>query len=294
MESFQDIKRGEKGVWLGLAVYVLMSAVKLTAGIIAGSQALIADGLNNTTDIIVSVTVLIGLRIARRPADHDHPYGHLRAESLAALVASFIMFLIGLEVLMGGISSITAENSDAPDMLAAWIALACSVIMYAVSRYNKNLAQKTNNQAVLAAAEDNRADALVSLGVFTGVIGAQQGYDWLDSLCALIVGLIILKTAWNIFRHSAHALTDGFDETELADYRQTIALIPGVKNIKDVKARSYGSRVWIDVTIEVNPYLNVVESHRITEMIESQMKRKHKIHNVHIHIEPIAGDEAET
>jgi cation diffusion facilitator family transporter len=76
MESFQDIKRGEKGVWLGLAVYVLMSAVKLTAGMITGSQALIADGLNNTTDIIVSVTVLIGLKIARRPADHDHPYGH--------------------------------------------------------------------------------------------------------------------------------------------------------------------------------------------------------------------------
>jgi cation diffusion facilitator family transporter len=293
MESFQDIKRGEKGVWLGLAVYVLMSAVKLTAGMITGSQALIADGLNNTTDIIVSVTVLIGLKIARRPADHDHPYGHLRAESLAALVASFIMFLIGIEVLAGGISSLTAENPGAPDMMAAWIACGCSVVMYAVSRYNKNLAEKTNNQAVLAAAEDNRADALVSMGVFIGVAGAQRGYFWLDSLCALIVGLIILKTSWSIFRNSAHALTDGFDETQLAHYRQTIAQIPGVKNIKDIKARSYGSRVWIDATIEVNPYLNVLESHRITEAVESQMKRQHKIHNVHIHIEPIAAEKME-
>jgi cation diffusion facilitator family transporter len=139
----------------------------------------------------------------------------------------------------------------------------------------------------MAAAVDNRSDALVSIGTFVGVAGAQFQLSWLDPLAAFVVGLIILKTAWDIFRESTHRLTDGFDQDLLEQLRHTISDISGVEEISDIKARYLGSSVLVDVVIHVNPDLNVVESHSITEKIEDRMKKVHKINTVHIHIEPI-------
>ena len=95
MESYSYLKKGEQGAWLSIIVYALLSVVKLIIGYIGGSDALMADGLNNTTDIIASIAVLVGLKISRKPPDHNHPYGHLRAESISSLIAAFIMLAVG-------------------------------------------------------------------------------------------------------------------------------------------------------------------------------------------------------
>ncbi len=281
-----DTKAGETGVWLSIITYVLLSTVKIWVGYLTDSAALSADGLNNTTDIIASVAVLIGLKISRKPPDHDHPYGHSRAETIASLVASFIMVSVGLQVLSQAVQSIFSEKTVIPDLTAAWVAVAAALIMYWVYRFNLKVARTTHSQAMMATAQDNRSDALVSVGTAIGIFGAQYGLPWLDPLAALIVGLMIVKTAWDIFRNASHALTDGFDESLLRKLRQTIEHIPGVESIQDIKARIHGANLLLDVVIEVDPLLNVIESHRITERIEEQMLEKHRIQYVHVHVEP--------
>ncbi len=286
MENYNDIKQGEKGAWLSIAAYILLSALKLFIGTISGSQALLADGLNNSTDIIASIAVLTGLKISRRPPDSNHSYGHFRAETVAALIASFIMMAVGLQVLFQGVNKFIQPIHETPDLLAAWTAAGGAVVMMAVYWYNIKLARAINSNAMRAVAQDNRSDALVSVGALIGIIGSQFGIPWLDPLTATLVGLMICKTAWDIFRKASHDLTDGFDATELELMKVTVADIKGVQSIKDIKARFHGNNVLVDTTVLVDAQLNVVQSHDITEEIEEQLKERHQVSNVLVHIEP--------
>jgi cation diffusion facilitator family transporter len=284
--TYDDIKQGEKGAWLSIIAYIFLSAIKLSIGYFTNSEALSADGLNNASDIIASIAVLVGLIISRKPPDKDHRYGHYRAETIAALIASFIMFAVGLQVLYQAFMKFRVPSIESPDIIAAWTAVFCAIVMYFVYLYNIRLARKINSNALMAAAQDNRSDAFVSIGAFIGIVGSQFGLPWLDPLTALLVGIMICKTAWDIFRDSSHALTDGFDDAELQTIKQTIYDIPGVEKIIDIKARILGNNKLVDVTIGVNQQLNVSESHEITEHIENRIYELHNISQVHIHIEP--------
>ncbi|MCL6604815.1 MAG: cation diffusion facilitator family transporter [Paenibacillus sp.] len=287
METYNEIKQGEKGAWLSIIAYIFLAAIKLFVGTISGSQALLADGLNNSTDIVASIAVLAGLKISRRPPDSNHGYGHFRAETVASLVASFIMIIVGLEVLYQGVQKFVQPVHVTPDLISAWTAASCAVVMLAVYAYNLKLARKINSNAMMAVAQDNRSDALVSIGAFVGIVGSQFGIAWLDPLTATIVGLIICKTAWGIFRKATHDLTDGFDADKLELMKQTVAEVQGVQSIKEIKARIHGNNVLVDTTVLVEHSLNVVESHEITEEIEDQLKQMHQVANVHVHIEPM-------
>lgn len=293
MDQYQEIKQGEKGAWVSIGAYIVLSGLKLAAGYGFASAALVADGFNNLTDIVASTAVLIGLRISQKPPDNDHPYGHFRAETIAALVASFIMATVGIQVLISAGSSLFTERSEAPNLITAWVALGAAVCMAAVYLYNRNLAKRINNQALLAAAKDNLSDALVSVGAAVGIIGSQLGLPWLDPVAAIAVGLIICKTAWEIFYSSTHALTDGFNEKELNTLRGTIERTRGVRTIKDIKARVHGSNVLIDVVVQVDPQLTLLESHQISDEIERRMERKHNIMSVHVHVEPLSSEETD-
>ncbi|WP_322907771.1 cation diffusion facilitator family transporter [Paenibacillus campi] len=286
VDVYQNLKEGERGAWLSIGTYLLLSAFKLIVGYIFLSSALRADGMNNLTDIVASIAVLIGLRIARKPPDSDHAYGHFRAETVAALVASLIMAMVGIQVLIDAVGALFRGHEQVPEPWLAAVAILCAGIMYGVYRYNLALARRTNSQALHAAAKDNLSDAMVSIGAAVGIIGSQFGMPWLDVAAAIVVGLLICKTAWDILQESMHRLTDGFDEKELPELRETIASIPGVETIKDIKARVNGSQVLVDVIIEVAPDMSVSDSHDITDQVEHTMAKVHNIHYVHVHVEP--------
>ncbi|MCI2253753.1 cation diffusion facilitator family transporter [Domibacillus sp. PGB-M46] len=284
--AYEDLKKGERGAWISIAAYLFLSAVKLTVGWIGNSAALKADGLNNSTDIIASVAILIGLRIARKPPDENHRYGHFRAETVASLLAAFIMASVAIQVLLSAGQSLFQANHETPDMFTAWTALGAALVMYGVYLYNRRLAKKINSQSILAAAQDNRSDALVSVGAFVGIIGSRLGLGWLDTLTAFVVGLIILKTAWDIFSDASLALTDAFDLNELKGMQKTVEKVPGVRGVPSIKARSHGNITLVDVVLLVDPDLNVIESHDITEYVEEALLQEHGIRLTHIHIEP--------
>jgi cation diffusion facilitator family transporter len=285
-EKYLELKKGEQGAIISILAYLCLSALKLTVGFMTNSEALKADGLNNTTDVIASIVVLIGLRLSQKPADKDHPYGHWKAESVASMVSSFIMLVVGFEVLYTAITTIINGKSASPDPISAITGLVCAVVMYFVYRHNRKLAAQINSQAVMAAAKDNLSDAWVSIGTAIGIIGAQFNLPWLDPLTAIIVGLLICNTAWDIFRSASHSLTDGFDVREMYSFKNTIEGIPGVKGIKDLKARNYGNSAVVDVVILVNSTLNIREAHDVATKVENALIKKHEVFDVHVHVEP--------
>src|SRR5699024_6370391 len=255
-QKYNDLKLGEKGAYLSIVAYLCLSILKLFIGYISNSEALKADGLNNTTDIIASIAVLVGLKLSRKPADTNHKYGHWKSETIASLIASFIMMTVGLQVIISTVTSFIHGGKESPDILAGYVGLFSFVVMYFVYRYNKKIAVKINSQAVMAAAKDNISDAWVSIGTAIGIFGSQLHMPWLDTLTALVVGYLICKTAWDIFRKAAHDLSDGFDVDEIENYKKTIQTIKEVQKIKDIKGRYYGNNAVIDIVILVQADLS--------------------------------------
>lgn len=285
-QKYDNLKLGEKGAMISVIAYICLSILKVFIGYTADSEALKADGLNNTTDIVASLAVFVGLRLSQKPADKNHPYGHWKAETVASLIASFIMMAVGLQVLFEAITSVVEGKQESPDLISAWTGMFAAVVMYFVYRYNKNLAKKINSQAVMAAARDNISDAWVSIGTVIAIIGSQFNIPWLDPVTAVLVGLLICKTAWDIFRDASHHLTDGFDENQLESYKDTVLTINGVKGVKKIRARNYGNNAVVDIVLLVKSNLDIKGAHDISTKVENELKEIHDVYDVHVHIEP--------
>ncbi|OCA97333.1 cation diffusion facilitator family transporter [Clostridium beijerinckii] len=284
--SYNNFKIAERGARVSIIAYITLSLLKLGVGFFAQSKALLADGINNTTDIIASVAVLIGLKISRKPADDDHPYGHLRAETIASLIASLIMIAVGLDVLYNAIKSVIFFNPKAPDLVSAVVAIFCAAAIYMVYRYNMRIAVKIKSSGLMAAAKDNLSDAWVSIGTTIGIVASQFGFPWIDPLAAVVVSALILKTGWDIFREATHNLSDGFSREKLDGITKSISQVPGVKQIKNIRARVHGNNILLDLVVSVSSELSLVEGHSITEKIEDKLKKDLDITQVMVHVEP--------
>ena len=285
-QKYNDLKLGERGAMISIIAYLVLSVLKLVIGYLSDSAALKADGLNNTTDIIASIAVLVGLRLSQRPPDKDHGYGHWKSETIASMIASFIMLAVGIQVLNEAVSSMFQGGQETPHIGAAYVGVFSAIVMYFVYRYNKKIATQINSTAVLAAAKDNISDAWVSIGTAIGIFGSQLGMPWLDTLTALIVGLLICKTAWDIFKQASYELSDGFDVEKIKTYQDVIAKVNGVKGIKTIKGRFYGNNEVIDIVILVNSTLNIREAHNVATLVETVLIEDYGVYDVHVHVEP--------
>lgn len=286
-QRYQQIKAAEGGALLSLVAYFCIAILKLLVSFYAHSEALRADGLNNFTDLISSITVLIGLKISRKPSDQEHHYGHWKSENIASLVTSLIMVMVGLQVCINALINIYQNEASVPDPWAGLAGLSSAVIIGIVYVFNRRLARKVNSTALFAEAKDNLNDVLTSLGTAVAVIAAAMKIPWLDNGAALIIGGLILKTAWDIFRESSFSLSDGFDEKQLVQYQQAVAQIPFVRGVKKIRGRSYGGNIFLEVFVSMDPDLTVRRSHAVTEQIEHLLQNKYHIFDVNVHVEPV-------
>lgn len=285
-ERYLELKAAEKGAVISILAYILISTLKLTVGIWAHSAALKADGLNNFTDIIASLAVLIGLRLARRPADDDHRYGHWKVETVASMVTSFIMLLVGGQVLISSIKAFLNNKTTTPDPLAAYVGIFSALVMLGVYFYNRKLAQRVRSGALLAAAKDNLSDAYTSIGTSVAIFAASLNWHWLDTGAACVVGIIIIKTGLEVFSESAFSLSDGFSEDLLKTYSQEVMMVHGVRQVSDIRGRTYGANIFIDIVVLMDGNLSVDESHDITEHIEFILHEKYGVFDTDVHVEP--------
>ena len=282
----KNLKLAEQGALLAIVTYILLSTAKLIAGSMLHSSSLTADGFNNISDIVANIAVLIGLRMARKPADMDHKFGHWKIEDLASLITSLIMFFVGLDVLFETVQKIISKQVTAIDPLGAIVGFISAIIMTGVYLFNKKLAKRANSKALEAAAKDNLSDTITSLGTSIAIIASALNYPLVDQLVAIIITFFILKTAYDIFMESSFSLSDGFDESLLQDYKQAILEIPKITQVKSQRGRTYGSNIYLDIILEMNPDLSVYESHEIADQVEEMLMERFGIFDIDIHIEP--------
>lgn len=285
-KQVERLQESENGAKVSIAMYILMAGLKLGVGLFFNASSLIADGFNNFGDVVSSIAMLIGLRTSRIPPDDNHPYGHWKAESIASLLTSFIMILLGMQVLTDAIGKILSGELTAPNPLAGIVGLISAMVMWGVHRYNLNLSYKTHSKGLKAVAKDNLADALTSLATAIAIFAASFSLWWVDYVMALIVGGIILKTGVEIASENMFSLSDGFNQQLLNEYRASVIKINGIQQIVSLKARMYGNNIYVDITIVVSGNMSVQESHDLTEEVEELLFKQFDVMHTDVHVEP--------
>ncbi|MFC4653336.1 cation diffusion facilitator family transporter [Lactococcus nasutitermitis] len=288
-----NLKIAERGIWVSIGAYIFLSIGQIAVAELVHSDALRANGFNNVTDILGNIAILIGLRIARIPKDADHTYGHWKVESIASLISSFIMFLVGFEVLRETVMNFVNGTSESVDPIGSIAGLLSGLIMLVVYFYSRNLAKKTRSQALIASSKDNLSDSLTSFGTAIAVVASAIHMEWLDKVMAVVICAFILKTAYDIFRDSTFSLSDGFDDNLLIDYQHAVEQLHKVKRVKMMRGRMYGSNIFLDVVVEMSPDLSVFESHEATEDIENLLREQFDVFDTDVHVEPAALPEEE-
>lgn len=292
-KPYSNLKLAERGAIISILAYLLLSSVKLATGHLLHSSSLVADGFNNLSDIISNAALLIGIRLARQPADRDHKFGHWKIEDLASLVTSIIMFYVGFDVLRDTLQKIFNNETVSIDPLGAGVGVVSALVMLGVYFYNLRLAKRAKSKALKAVAKDNLSDVVTSLGTSIAIAASAFNYPIVDQLVAIVITFFILKTAYDIFIESSFSLSDGFDESLLDKYKAAILELPKVSRVKSQRGRTYGSNIYLDVVIEMNPDLSVYESHAITEEVERLLKEQFGVFDIDVHVEPSSIPEDE-
>ncbi len=275
---------------LGLAVNFGLGAIKVTGGLVSGSYALIADAVNSLGDVFTSIIILFALRVAQRPPDAEHPYGHTRAEAIAASNVALLIMLSALAVGWEAIHRIW-DVHGLPPTWTLWIAGTNVVIKEALYRYNVGVGKRTGSQAIVANAWDHRSDALCSLAVLIGLGVVRSGgpsFLWADEAAALVVVAAIVLSGVALFRRSASELMDVQAAGGLVeDIRKTAFSEPGVRGVETLWVRKSGLEYFADIHIEVDPNLTVAEGHRIGHRVKDRLLKSFPVlRDVLVHLEP--------
>lgn len=256
-----------RGPLLGLCINMVLVVVKAVGGVISGSAALLADAGHSGADVANNVLVLGSLLYARRPADETHPYGHDRAEVLAAIGSAYLLGAAGLYFGWDSLQKLI-RGTPTPTSLALWVAIGTLVIKVVVARIETAIARDVVSQAVLADARDNLADVLSSLAVIIGVVGARLGAHWLDGAAGLAIALLILGTAIHIAITAGNELLEpNLSESVLSRVRQAAAGVAEVRAVTAVTGHAHGSDFLVELSIEVDPRLEVAQAAALADEV---------------------------
>ncbi|MBI1314688.1 cation diffusion facilitator family transporter [bacterium] len=275
---------------LGLVVNLLLGVVKVIGGIIGNSFALIADAVNSIGDVVTTVVVLFALRVAQCPADAEHPYGHTRAEGIAASNVALLVIVSAAFVGWEAVQRITVQH-DIPPAWTLWIAVSNVLIKEGLYQYKVRVGRRTGSAAIIASAWDHRSDAFCALAVLIGLavirLGGRQ-YIWADEAASLVVVVAIIWSGAKLFRSSASELMDVQADSEFVDQIRSAAMsVGGVKNVETLWVRKSGLEFFADIHIEVDQHLSVAEGHRIGHQVKDRLLDAFtSLRDVLVHLEP--------
>jgi len=295
-ENIKSQKLTSRVSIIAIITNVLLAIVKVSVGVIFNSMAVLADGIDTTTDILTSSTVLISSLISRKPPDREHPYGHQRAENIGAKVISFVIFYAGISLLIESVKRLINGQFDILQgfipLIAAVLSVAGKTFLFAIEY---STGKKTKSQAMIAEAKNMRNDIIMSVLVFVGVILNKIGLAWMDPLISVVMSFIILRVAWDVFEENAHELMDGLYENEMWIYEKVFEVCKacGAHNPHKVRIRKIGGRFDIDMDVEVNGNMSVRQAHEITKCIRKRLSDSKDIYDVVVHVEPEGNNENE-
>ncbi|MBR6223695.1 MAG: cation transporter [Lachnospiraceae bacterium] len=276
---------------ISLIVNAMLSVFKLIAGIVAHSGAMISDSIHSATDVFSTFIVMIGVKMASKAADKEHPYGHERLECVASIVLAVVLFETGLGIGTKAVSTIRAGQYDKlviPGVLAL-VAAAVSIVskewMYQITI---KVAKKINSSALKADAWHHRSDSLSSIGALIGIGGARLGYPIADTIASLFICLFIVKAAYDIFMDAIDKMVDKACDDALASEMMGFMLSQeGVIDVNVLKTRMFGARIYVEAEIEVDGELRLRQSHAIAHSVHDAMEKRYPaIKHIMIHVNP--------
>jgi len=295
-ESESNKKLAVRVTAIGLFANVFLAVMKLTAGVLAHSSAMISDAVNSVSDVFSTFIVMIGVRAAHRQRDQEHQYGHERMECVAAIVLSVILAGTGFTIGISGIEKIRSgflENSlRAPGILALVAAVATIVIKECLYVCTKSAADRTKSMALLASACDHRSDVLSSSCTFIGILGARMGLPVLDPIASVIICSFILKSAIDIFRKAMDQMVDkSCSEETIHSMKEVIRSVKGVEHIDILRTRLFGNKIYAEVEITVKGSITLLEAHAIAENVHAAMEENFPdVKHCMVHVNPDNDD----
>jgi cation diffusion facilitator family transporter len=286
-------------IYLGLTTNILLAAVKTSVGIVGHSPALLADGINSTSDVAYYIVATVFMRLARKPADDEHPYGHRQLESIAALVVGAFVVTTAVAVFWDSVSKVydlfTGQASyGGAASLALWVALFTVGLKYYLTWYTNRLGRQTGNAMVMALAYDHRNDIFSASAAALGIFLGQRGLPWVDPLAGALVALGILRTGVKILRESTVDLMNAVPSQQLSDQvNSLLAPVSGVRKVEEVHAHRFGPYLLINLTICIDGSLTVARGDQIASEVEQILYDNiNYLRRVHVHYHP--GDPCES
>ena len=273
---------------VGFAGNLGLTLLKGWAGIVSNSSAMVADAVHSASDIFASLFVYISLKIAQKPPDKEHPYGHGRAEIISTLVVMGMLAAAGVEIIRTAIATIRHGDLNAPGNAAVYAAILSVLVNELMFQFTYRAGVKTNSPSTIANAMDNRSDAFSSIAALIGIIGAKLKYPVLDPVAGIVVALFIFKMCYGIAMDAvAQIMDESVGEQKIQEVTTLALTVSGVKNVHDVRVRRSGAAFLVDLNIVVDPKITVEMAHDIAESVR-EIIRVHmdKVSQVRVHIDP--------
>ena len=283
-----EIKKEVKRVGtIGIIANLFLLIMKFLGGIFFKSQALIADAVNSFGDVFSSAVTLIGGKIAEKPEDADHEFGHGKAEYVASFLIGIFMIIVGFDTLYSSILSIIQNKEFEVSYLLASIPMITIIVKTILFIYAKHIAKKKHSLLISANADDHRNDVLISSGVLVGIVFGYYGYYFIDGIIGSIISVVIVITGIKIAIKAYDILIDKCIDTNISDeVKEQIIEFEGVNHIDSIKSKPTGDKHMLIVKISVDPNMTVSESHKIAGKIRDKMRQNEKIYDTIVHINP--------
>ena len=270
-----------------LVLNLAVALAKFFYGVATSSNSMQADGIHSIFDSLGNVVGLVGITLALRPADEDHPYGHFKFETYASMVIGVLLILAAIEVGSSAVLALMSGVHNAQVTVVSYVVMIGTLcINVGVTTFERREGKRLNSDILLADASHTLSDAMVSIGVIIGLVLIQLGFPIADSVMALIVMVAILYTAFDVFRSAFQTLSDKARIPE-DEVREVVENIPGVQNAHRIRTRGTQGDVYADLHILVDPNMTVAVSHELADRIESEIVHRFpQVKDILVHIEP--------
>lgn len=288
MQRIDRFNRADRIIKIGFWANAFLMVIKLLAGYFGNSEAVFADGVESSCDFVALLATLIALDIGRKPFDAEHPYGHGKAESIAAILVSLVIIATGGGILYQAARTIMAGVYQEPRIMAVLAAMVTIAVKEVLCRYSLKAGSDLGSPAVLAIAKDHRKDAVTSVATLVGVSAAFFGFKIMDPIAAGLTSFFIFHIGYETFSTAAHELMDGQPPEEMIGAISTIAAqVEGVEHVHEIRARRSGQYIIVDLKLDMDPQMTVKCSHGIAAKVKQLIfERFAEVGDVMIHINP--------
>ena len=269
----------------------LLALFKLMAGIIANSSAMLSDAIHSASDIFSTIVVIIGIKMASKKADKEHPYGHERLECVAAILLSVVLFITGLGIGTESLKTILSKNYTeiaVPGILALVAAIVSILMKEGMYWYTRYYAKKIDSGALMADAWHHRSDAFSSVGALIGIGGARLGFPIMDSIASLVIFLFIIKAAIDIFKDAMDKMIDrSCDEKTENQIYACVLNNKGVRGVDMLHTRIFGNKIYVDIEIQVDASYTLKKAHGIAKEVHDDIEENFpKVKHIMVHVNP--------